>query len=163
MKSRKVLSIVWILLFVSFASFFSSGTIMNVHSNEENSGIYPDTWTGVDGLGRVLPLNDTTGDIREDKLVGIFYWTWHDEHSKTNRARNINEIIKQYPEAIMTSTIRHGRDIRDTIIGMNPFTASIPQLMSMYSGNMQSSLQMQALTLWSLTVQTMQNPGQSHI
>lgn len=62
--------------------------------------IKPDTWTAVDGLGRTLPLYDTLYDKRKDKIVGIFYWTWHGELSKSSRARNITEIIKQYPEAI---------------------------------------------------------------
>ncbi|MBQ8401202.1 MAG: hypothetical protein IJX14_04655 [Clostridia bacterium] len=33
----------------------------------------PDTWDATDGLGRVLPTNGETGDVREGKFVGLFY------------------------------------------------------------------------------------------
>lgn len=33
-----------------------------------------DTWIATDDLGRVLPLNDKTGNVKEDKYVGIFYF-----------------------------------------------------------------------------------------
>lgn len=62
--------------------------------------IKPDTWTGVDGLGRTLPLYSNIKKGKNDRIVGIFYWTWHGELSKASRARNITEIIKKYPEAI---------------------------------------------------------------
>jgi hypothetical protein len=46
-----------------------------------------DTWAATDALGRSLPTNPETGDLREDKFVGIFYFLWlgahgHDEHSR---------------------------------------------------------------------------------
>lgn len=33
-----------------------------------------DTWVATDDLGRVTPLNDETGDIKQEKYVGIFYF-----------------------------------------------------------------------------------------
>ncbi|MBQ4561315.1 MAG: hypothetical protein IJA55_03160 [Clostridia bacterium] len=61
--------------------------------------VMSDTWTATDGLGRTLPTNDETGDTREDKFVGIFYWTWHDYHSKNSSPYNVSEILKNYPES----------------------------------------------------------------
>lgn len=33
-----------------------------------------DTWVATDELGRVTPLNNETGNVKEDKYVGIFYF-----------------------------------------------------------------------------------------
>ena len=59
----------------------------------------PSTWDAVDGLGRVLPTNEETGDIREDRFVGLFYWTWHAVIGSSNEANNNTEIMAEYPEA----------------------------------------------------------------
>ena len=60
-------------------------------------GVDPTTWTAVDGLGRTLPDNSQTGD-KNDKKVGIFYWTWH-SNFMGNRPFNVNNILEEYPEA----------------------------------------------------------------
>lgn len=39
-----------------------------------------DTWVGADELLRELPTNEQTGDIRPEKLVGLFYYVWHETH-----------------------------------------------------------------------------------
>lgn len=39
--------------------------------------LYADTWVATDGAGRVLPGASDCGPPRQDKCVGIFYWTWH--------------------------------------------------------------------------------------
>ncbi len=62
--------------------------------------VKPDTWTAVDGLGRTLPLYSSLKEKNPDKKVGIFYWTWHGELSKSSQARNITEIISKYPDAV---------------------------------------------------------------
>ena len=58
---------------------------------------YPDTWTAIDGLGRVLPGNGQTGDVRQDKYVGLFYWSWHTDRDAN--PLNVSDFINQYPEA----------------------------------------------------------------
>lgn len=61
----------------------------------------PDTYSAADGLGRVLPTNEETGDPDEEKFVGMFYWTWHvGQSNSVERIVNVNNIIEQYPEAI---------------------------------------------------------------
>lgn len=60
----------------------------------------PDTWDAVDGLGRVLPANAETGDTREGKFVGLFYWTWHCEFANQTKPYNVSRIIEENPEAI---------------------------------------------------------------
>ena len=60
----------------------------------------PDTWVAVDGLGRVLPTNSEVGDLKDDKFVGMFYWTWHCSHSRSTVPINVQEIMDKYPGAI---------------------------------------------------------------
>ena len=54
-------------------------------------------WIAQDGLDRVLVTNTTAGDIREDKIVAIFYWTWHgdfgDKQTAYNNQQNIDTLI----------------------------------------------------------------------
>ena len=66
----------------------------------DGPAVLPDTWDAVDGLGRILPGNDETGDVREDRYVGIFYWTWHCAHAKSTDPHNVTKILEQYPEAL---------------------------------------------------------------
>lgn len=60
----------------------------------------PDTWAATDGLGRTLPVNAETGDLKKDKYVGMFYWTWHVMHAQNYSPINLQDICDQYPEAI---------------------------------------------------------------
>ena len=39
--------------------------------------VYADTWVAADALGRTLPGYEQVGSVRENRTVGIFYWTWH--------------------------------------------------------------------------------------
>ncbi|MCQ2431929.1 MAG: hypothetical protein MJ175_04920 [Clostridia bacterium] len=57
----------------------------------------PDTWAATDALGRTLPTNAETGDARQGKYVGLFFWTWHSGQNH-NRAINVTELQKAHPE-----------------------------------------------------------------
>ncbi len=59
---------------------------------------YPDTWVATDGLGRQLPTNAQTGGVRENKYVGMFYWSWHTDRDA--EPLNVTEFVTQYPESI---------------------------------------------------------------
>ncbi|MCL4481026.1 MAG: T9SS type A sorting domain-containing protein [Bacteroidetes bacterium] len=53
-----------------------------------------------DALGRKLPIRSEAGNQRNNKFVGLFYWTWHTDGNATfSPVMNITEILKQYPEA----------------------------------------------------------------
>lgn len=58
----------------------------------------PTTWVATDGLDRVLPMNDTTGDKEEERYVGIFYSSWHGSFAKSETAYNNQEILDMYPD-----------------------------------------------------------------
>lgn len=59
-----------------------------------------DTWTATDGLGRTLPTREDTGSVREDKFVGLFYWTWHGEYASQYKPYNVTTILTKYPMAV---------------------------------------------------------------
>ncbi len=66
--------------------------ILNVRS------AYPDTWSAIDGLGRTLPMNGETGDVRKNKYVAMFYWSWHNDNAGAEPF-NVTEFMEKYPEA----------------------------------------------------------------
>lgn len=54
-----------------------------------------------DGLGRKLPEADETGPPRENRYVGLFYWTWHTRLSENSDAPyDVSKILSRHPEAI---------------------------------------------------------------
>ena len=59
---------------------------------------YPDTWVAIDGLGREVATHEQTGDVRKDKYVGLFYWSWHTDRDA--QPFNVTEFVEQYPESV---------------------------------------------------------------
>lgn len=58
--------------------------------NAQSAGVnYPAT----DGLGRELPTHEDVGDLRPDKTVAMFFWTWHSGHSTIGYDYDLTEII----------------------------------------------------------------------
>lgn len=57
---------------------FFAATAQNADENL-SWDIYPDTWVGTDGAGRIQPTQAETGKTKTDKKrdVGMFYVTWH--------------------------------------------------------------------------------------
>ncbi len=66
---------------------------------EERAAAF-DGWAATDGLGRTLPMGGETREKRDDRFVGLFYWTWHVGQSAwTQRVVNVNEVVTNDPEA----------------------------------------------------------------
>lgn len=86
------------LITVYYKDIFGNG-IDNVNKNTYGD-VNPDTWTAVDGLGRTLPTYEETGAKKQDKFVGLFYWTWHYHHSQNRPARNVTQMLMQNPDAV---------------------------------------------------------------
>lgn len=38
------------------------------------------SWTATDSFGRTLPTHEDVGPLRDDRFVGMFYFTWHAYH-----------------------------------------------------------------------------------
>lgn len=66
---------------------------------EQGIDLMSDTWVATDALGRSLPLHDAVGAPQTEKTVGIFYFTWHGEHSLSG-PWNITRILDAHPEAL---------------------------------------------------------------
>ncbi|MBQ8208957.1 MAG: hypothetical protein IJZ35_00030 [Clostridia bacterium] len=86
------------LVTVFYQDIFGNG-IDNINENTYGE-VNPDSWTAVDGLGRTLPTYEETGEKKQDKFVGLFYWTWHYHHSQNRTAKNVTQILSQHPDAL---------------------------------------------------------------
>ena len=42
-----------------------------------SADLFADTWVATDGAGRTVPGFRECGPIKQDRWVGLFYWTWH--------------------------------------------------------------------------------------
>src|SRR5690606_35665239 len=62
---------------VAFVAFAAVTAVAQTGSPEAVRDIQADTWVATDALGRSVPGDAEVGAPREDKWVGIFYWTWH--------------------------------------------------------------------------------------
>ena len=62
--------------------------------------VMPDTWVFTDGLGRVSLTNADVGDLKADKTLAMFYWTWHIDGFTTHVPINVQEYSEKYPEAM---------------------------------------------------------------
>ena len=72
---------------------------VSINSNYSNvsasSQDYVDNWVVSDALGRQLPTYAEVGSKRNNKLIGVFYYTWLGYHG--NKVYDITKILKQYP------------------------------------------------------------------
>ncbi len=71
--------------------------------------IYPDTWVGTDGAGRIQPTQNEAGKLKTDKTrdVGMFYITWHTQnnHAGTPPYKgDITKILRKDPSARLDGT-----------------------------------------------------------
>ncbi len=93
MKTRLISLLFLICLYFNLVS--SDIAVLGVISNA-NITVDPTTYVCTDGLGRDVSDYETSGDIKNDKFVGIFYWTWHSSHSK-RATGNVTEILSKHP------------------------------------------------------------------
>jgi hypothetical protein len=58
-----------------------------------------DLWPATDALGRTLPDAEEVGPPRPHRTVALFYFLWHNQHSKSGPF-NISEILAEHPGAM---------------------------------------------------------------
>lgn len=68
------------LLFTILITNLSQELIAQATSPPLVSKQYADVWSATDDLQRSLPLHEETGNLKKDKFVGIFYFTWLGAH-----------------------------------------------------------------------------------
>ena len=74
--------------------------ILGMFSISASAEVKPSTWAAVDGLGRTLSDNSVTSGKKQDKFVGMFYWTWHYPWTKDNEAITTGSVLDEFPEAL---------------------------------------------------------------
>jgi len=65
----------------------------------QNLTNYAASLPATDALGRKLPDYKEVGNIKKDKFIGMFYWTWH-YHQAANKPNNTTEFIAKNPDAL---------------------------------------------------------------
>lgn len=88
--------IIIVLLITPLVSLSSQESPLEKNNPAGISG----NWVATDALGRKLPGYEEVGALRQDKYVGIFYWTWHIRGAITREPVSVESIISEYPEAI---------------------------------------------------------------
>lgn len=70
------------LLAVAAMAFHGVGQCIEASpaATGEERDLFSDTWVATDALGRQLPLGGEVRPPRNDKQVGIFFFTWHGAH-----------------------------------------------------------------------------------
>jgi hypothetical protein len=55
-------------------------------------------WSATDALGRKLVGVSEVGDQKTEKLVGMFYWTWHQQGPGDQEPHNLMQLLSQYDD-----------------------------------------------------------------
>ena len=56
--------------------------------------------SAIDSLNRYLPGEQQTGPVREDRVVGVFYFLTHGAYPNADGPNDVTRIMKEHPEAI---------------------------------------------------------------
>ena len=81
--------------------------------------VMPDTWVFTDGLRRVSLTNAEVGDLKEDKTLAVFYWTWHIDGFTNEVPANLQELSEKYPHAMRDWNNTLWKDIKTSTYWWN--------------------------------------------
>ena len=56
--------------------------------------------SAIDALGRYLPGEKQTGPLKEDRVVGVFYFLTHGAYPDASGPNDVSRIMKEHPEAV---------------------------------------------------------------
>ncbi len=82
------------------AVFLTIIILMSTLSLCASASVLPSTWTAVDGLGRTLSDFEDVGAKRNDRFVGMFYWTWHFRWVNDHEPITTGSVLSKFPEAV---------------------------------------------------------------
>src|SRR5690606_41951842 len=69
-----------------------------------------DQWSATDALARKV-VEYPDAPAKRDKVVAMFYWTWHQGNDDTTTTvKNITEIVRNHPEAMKEIGRASGRE-----------------------------------------------------
>ena len=98
---------------------------------EQNEAIDPTQWVAVDDLGRTVATYEDTGAPRQDRYVGIFYWTWH-IILPVIKPSMLTMSLKSIRRRCMITMRKSGRRKAASAGGTNRFTGIIPARINMF-------------------------------
>ena len=89
-------------IFIIFVAMLTMSGSCKAGKEGEKAISPPQPLAGWDELGRVLPLYDEVGGVKENRNVGIFYFLWQgDNASKTSEYKwDLSKIIPNHPEVL---------------------------------------------------------------
>jgi len=84
---------------------FLTMLLFPVLGNSQIREVNSDHWVATDALGRKLAEASEMGPVRDEKVVGMFYWSWHTDGNANwvmpdGSVANITEILEQHPDAV---------------------------------------------------------------
>ena len=88
----------FVLVVVLLFPAFTASALVFAHSKTDSLYNYSAALPATDALGRKLPGYADAGNVRNDRFVGLFYWTWHTNFAH-QPARNVTEVLASHPEA----------------------------------------------------------------
>ena len=95
MKFNRIIS-----LLLCLAVLLGLGAVCASGAEEKSPQVQPSTWAAVDGLGRTLSDAQDVGGRRQDRFVGVFYWTWHYRWVNDHEPLTTGSVLDKYPEAV---------------------------------------------------------------
>lgn len=82
-------------------SLIAGGLLCQLGSAQQVSKVNSDQWSMTDALGRKAVEQEEIAGKKGDKVVAMFYWTWHQGNDDTTyQVKNITEIVRKNPEAM---------------------------------------------------------------
>jgi hypothetical protein len=85
-----------ILTIILLVTIIHTGFAQEAKSLNQVWDTYSDCWTATDSIGRPVADHAITGDVRPEKVVALFYYIWHGQH--TTRLYDIAKTLKQNPD-----------------------------------------------------------------
>ena len=79
---------------------FSLLSTISINLHSQNWKVNSNQWTATDALNRTLPTWSETGNINPDKVVGIFYHSWHTDGQADGEFVNLPEFLQLHPNAM---------------------------------------------------------------
>lgn len=95
MKTKRFIAFALFIVVLLCAVVFPAGA-----AEQQENKANPSTWAATDGLGRTLSSAKETGGKRQDKFVGVFYWTWHYRWVNDHEPLTTGSVLDKYPEAL---------------------------------------------------------------
>lgn len=87
----------WRIDEVNFANQVFKGEVRSFTTGHAQRDLFSDTWVATDALGREVAEYAECGPRRDDRTIGIFYFTWHGYHENGEGPFDVSKVIAEHP------------------------------------------------------------------